>query len=61
MDFFGDGSFWIMKAPGHMAGNLCAAARLETGEWVVMASDCCHSRYVPSRRPPKDAHRLSPH
>jgi len=44
MDFFGDGSFWIMKAPGHMAGNLCAAARLETGEWVVMASDCCHSR-----------------
>ncbi|ORY05691.1 beta-lactamase-like protein [Clohesyomyces aquaticus] len=44
MDYFGDGSFWIMQAPGHMAGNLCAAARLESGEWVLLGSDCCHSR-----------------
>ncbi|KAF1949058.1 Metallo-hydrolase/oxidoreductase [Byssothecium circinans] len=44
LDFFGDGSFWIMQAPGHMAGNLCAAARLRGGEWVLLGSDCCHSR-----------------
>ncbi|KAF2270513.1 Metallo-hydrolase/oxidoreductase [Lojkania enalia] len=44
MDYFGDGSFWIIQAPGHMAGNLCAAARLESGEWVLLGSDCCHSR-----------------
>ncbi|KAF9883936.1 hypothetical protein FE257_002618 [Aspergillus nanangensis] len=44
MDFFGDGSFWVIQAPGHMPGNLCACARLETGEWVMLASDCCHSR-----------------
>lgn len=44
MDFFGDGSFWIMQAPGHMPGNLCAAAKLEDGEWVILGSDCCHSR-----------------
>lgn len=29
-----------------MGGNLCAAARLETGDWVLLGSDCCHSRYV---------------
>ena len=44
LDFFGDGSFWILRAPGHMAGNLCAVARLENGEWVLLGSDCCHSR-----------------
>ncbi|RAQ47384.1 hypothetical protein AFGD_008876 [Aspergillus flavus] len=44
MDFFGDGSFWVIQAPGHMPGNLGACARLSTGEWVMLASDCCHSR-----------------
>ncbi|KAF2462455.1 beta-lactamase-like protein [Lineolata rhizophorae] len=44
MDFFGDGSFWVMQAPGHMPGNMCAAAKLQDGgEWVVLGSDCCHS------------------
>jgi glyoxylase-like metal-dependent hydrolase (beta-lactamase superfamily II) len=46
MDYFGDGSFWIIQAPGHMPGNLCAAVRLEGGEWVLLGSDCCHSRCV---------------
>lgn len=46
LDYFGDGSFWILDAPGHMAGNLAAAARIETGEWVLLGSDCCHSRQV---------------
>ncbi|KAJ6027592.1 uncharacterized protein N7446_003813 [Penicillium canescens] len=44
MDLFGDGSFWIIQAPGHMPGNLGACARLATGDWVVLGSDCCHSR-----------------
>lgn len=44
LDFLGDGSFWILQAPGHMVGNLAAAARLPNGEWVVLASDCCHTR-----------------
>ncbi|KAM5370225.1 hypothetical protein ACJZ2D_008628 [Fusarium nematophilum] len=45
LDFFNDGSFWIIDAPGHMPGNLCAAARLDgTSEWVLLGSDCCHSQ-----------------
>jgi glyoxylase-like metal-dependent hydrolase (beta-lactamase superfamily II) len=46
MDFFGDKSFWIIQAQGHMPGNLCAAVKVQGGEWVVLGSDCCHSRYV---------------
>ncbi|OAL42547.1 Metallo-hydrolase/oxidoreductase [Pyrenochaeta sp. DS3sAY3a] len=47
MDLFGDGSFWVIQAPGHMPGNLCAAAWVEVGgqgSWIILASDCCHSR-----------------
>lgn len=40
LDYFGDGSFWVLDAPGHMPGNLAAAARLRDGEWVVLGSDC---------------------
>ncbi|KAI4953542.1 hypothetical protein J4E91_002389 [Alternaria rosae] len=39
LDYFGDGSFWILDAPGHMPGNLAAAARLQDGEWVILGSD----------------------
>ncbi|KOC13435.1 hypothetical protein AFLA70_35g004521 [Aspergillus flavus AF70] len=35
MDFFGDGSFWVIQAPGHMPGNLGACARLSTGEALL--------------------------
>ncbi|KAF1842780.1 Metallo-hydrolase/oxidoreductase [Cucurbitaria berberidis CBS 394.84] len=44
MDYFGDGSFWVIQSPGHMPGNLSAAARLRDGSWVLLGSDCCHSR-----------------
>jgi len=46
MDYFGNGSFWIIQAPGHMPGNLCAIAHVETNQWILLGSDCCHSRYV---------------
>jgi glyoxylase-like metal-dependent hydrolase (beta-lactamase superfamily II) len=44
LDFFGTGSFWIIQAPGHMEGNLCAAVRKGNDEWIILGSDCCHSR-----------------
>lgn len=40
LDYFGDGSFWVLDAPGHMPGNMAAAARLQDGAWVVLGSDC---------------------
>ncbi|KAH8732618.1 beta-lactamase-like protein [Phaeosphaeriaceae sp. PMI808] len=44
MDFFGDGSFWVVQAPGHMPGNCVAVARLKGGHWICLGGDCCHSR-----------------
>jgi hypothetical protein len=46
MDYFGDGSFWIVQAAGHMPGNCLSVARLKSGDWICLGSDCCHSRSV---------------
>jgi glyoxylase-like metal-dependent hydrolase (beta-lactamase superfamily II) len=46
-DLWGDGSLWILDAPGHVPGNIAAAARLENGEWVVMGGDCAHTKSCP--------------
>jgi hypothetical protein len=40
LDYFGNGSFWILDAPGHMPGNVAGAARLKDGEWIILGSDC---------------------
>ncbi|TVY21146.1 Cytochrome P450 monooxygenase andK [Lachnellula arida] len=34
MDFFGNGSFWIIQAPGHMPGNLCAVAHVRDNQRI---------------------------
>ena len=43
-DIFGDSSFWILDAPGHMPGHQVALARTGDREWVSMGGDCCHHR-----------------
>jgi hypothetical protein len=44
-DLLGDGSLWIIDAPGHVPGNIATAGRLKNGEWVVMGGDCAHSKF----------------
>ena len=44
LDYFGDGSMWIIQAPGHMPGNLICAVKIKEGDWVILGSDCAHSR-----------------
>ncbi|RYP62757.1 hypothetical protein DL770_009538 [Monosporascus sp. CRB-9-2] len=44
-DFFGDGSFYLLSAPGHAVGHLCALARTTAGDnpsFVFMGADACH-------------------
>ncbi|RFU28421.1 hypothetical protein B7463_g7903, partial [Scytalidium lignicola] len=41
-DYFGDGSFYLLDAPGHMAGHQMGLARTGENEWIVMGGDCCH-------------------
>lgn len=46
LDFFGDGSFLLLDAPGHMPGHLMGYARTGADEYVVMGGDCCHHRKI---------------
>ena len=44
-DYFGDGSFYLLDAPGHAISNMCALARVTNdGEssWVLMGGDVAH-------------------
>lgn len=46
-DFLGDGSFWLINAPGHVEGNIAALCSTKTASggrtWVLLAADCMHS------------------
>ena len=50
LDFFGDGSFFLLDTPGHMTGHMGGLALTRNGdngrekEWVFMGGDCCHHR-----------------
>lgn len=56
-DAFGDGSFYLLSAPGHSVGHLCALARTSsspTSTYVFLGGDCAYhcgqfrpSPYVP--------------
>lgn len=53
-DFFGDGSFLLIDAPGHMPGHTIALARVERG-YLLLGGDSCHceahlKEYVPGGR-----------
>ncbi|KAA8644049.1 hypothetical protein EYZ11_004471 [Aspergillus tanneri] len=44
-DFFGDGSFYLLDAPGHSVGHLVGLARVSAtgpGSFVLMGADACH-------------------
>jgi glyoxylase-like metal-dependent hydrolase (beta-lactamase superfamily II) len=43
-DYFRDGSFYLLDAPGHMAGHQMGLARTGQQEWVLMGGDCCHHK-----------------
>ncbi|RJE27654.1 Metallo-beta-lactamase superfamily [Aspergillus sclerotialis] len=44
MDVFGDGSLYIVSAPGHLDGHINLLCRLDSGKYVYLAGDACHDR-----------------
>lgn len=42
LDFFGDGSLWVIDAPGHLYGHVNALARVGPARYVYLGGDCCH-------------------
>ncbi|KAI0829910.1 Metallo-hydrolase/oxidoreductase [Trametes gibbosa] len=45
LDFYGDGSLYIVDAPGHMPGHINVLARTSPdGGWIYLAGDSGHDR-----------------
>ncbi|KAF2006085.1 Metallo-hydrolase/oxidoreductase [Amniculicola lignicola CBS 123094] len=42
VDFFGDGSVYIVDAPGHLFGHVNILARIAPQKWIYLGGDCCH-------------------
>lgn len=44
LDFFDDGSFFLLDTPGHAIGHMCALARTSTDPdtFIFMGGDCAH-------------------
>ncbi|KAE8343119.1 hypothetical protein BDV24DRAFT_173468 [Aspergillus arachidicola] len=42
LDFFGDGSFYLLDSPGHAVGHMCALARTTPTTFIFMGADGCH-------------------
>ncbi|EXJ65840.1 uncharacterized protein A1O5_11081 [Cladophialophora psammophila CBS 110553] len=42
VDFFGDGSLYVVDSPGHLFGHVNLLARLSHTKWVYLGGDCCH-------------------
>ncbi|KAI8931019.1 hypothetical protein NX059_012030 [Plenodomus lindquistii] len=42
IDFFNDGSLYIVDAPGHLTGHVNILARVAPKRWVYLGGDCCH-------------------
>ena len=44
-DFYGDGSLYIIDAPGHLAGHINILARTSSdGAWIYLAGDSAHHK-----------------
>jgi glyoxylase-like metal-dependent hydrolase (beta-lactamase superfamily II) len=46
VDYFGDGSMWIIDSPGHIHGHVNALLRVGPEKWVYLGGDCCHDRRI---------------
>jgi glyoxylase-like metal-dependent hydrolase (beta-lactamase superfamily II) len=42
IDFFGDGSLYVIDTPGHLFGHVNLLARLGPNKWAYLGGDCCH-------------------
>ncbi|KAG8710777.1 hypothetical protein FRC11_004142 [Ceratobasidium sp. 423] len=42
LDYFGDGSFYLLDSPGHAVGHICGLARTTPDTFVFLGGDICH-------------------
>ncbi|EJD54955.1 Metallo-hydrolase/oxidoreductase [Auricularia subglabra TFB-10046 SS5] len=42
LDYFQDGSLYIVDAPGHIPGHINLLVRVQGGGWLYLGADTCH-------------------
>ena len=42
IDFYADGSLYLIDAPGHLPGHINLLARTGPRKWIYLGGDCCH-------------------
>jgi hypothetical protein len=42
VDWFGDGSFYVLDTPGHLLGHICGLARTTPDTFILMGGDAAH-------------------
>ena len=42
IDFFGDGSMYVIDSPGHLYGHVNLLLRVSATRWLYLGGDCCH-------------------
>lgn len=42
IDYLGDGSLYLLSAPGHLAGHICGLARTTEDTFIFMGADVAH-------------------
>lgn len=42
LDFFGDGSLYVIDSPGHLYGHVNLLARVGDRRYIYLGGDCCH-------------------
>ncbi|KAI1822614.1 hypothetical protein F4861DRAFT_540782 [Xylaria intraflava] len=46
IDFFGDGSVYIIDCPGHIYGHINLLVRTAPAKYVYLGADCCHDNRI---------------
>ncbi|MCJ1302176.1 hypothetical protein MMC08_004979 [Hypocenomyce scalaris] len=46
LDLFGDGSVYIVNAPGHLPGHLNLLCRIRPHRWIYLGGDACHDKRI---------------
>ncbi|EFQ35571.1 metallo-beta-lactamase superfamily protein [Colletotrichum graminicola M1.001] len=57
LDYFGDGSFYLLSAPGHAVGHVNALARTTADSYIYMAGDSFHHSSCCGRTPARGCPR----
>ena len=52
-DLYGDGSLYLIDAPGHVLGHMLAAARVAPNTFLLLAGDTCHSPFCYAGHSPR--------